>query len=294
HDYTFELDMPPRFVLPNPDFTVMAEFRVDQPASAWVAQLRYALEPASRVLAARALRAFTSDPALLVGLKNAFDVERHHAVRREIVGTMRFLPNDSAKERALLDASRDDHAAVRENAVAALSDLGGSQSVADRLFELAQNDPSYRVQSQAVVALARIGAPTAVDVFRSALITPSFREYVRRAAFQALTYLELPANEEYRIANEHSRPGQPTEVRSAAIRHLGVLAADQRRALDRLIALANDATYDVRRAVIAALETVEDPRAVEALEARLTEEPEPKLRELLRETVQKWHVTFAE
>src|SRR5690606_15658325 len=110
HDFTFELDMPPRFVLPDPDFQVLADFHVDQPASAWVAQLRYALEPAARAEAARALAGFVDQPALLVGLRTALDVEQSPDVRREIIRTAALLPNDEAKEQLLLAATRDDRA----------------------------------------------------------------------------------------------------------------------------------------------------------------------------------------
>jgi HEAT repeat protein len=110
---------------------------------------------------------------------------------------------------------------------------------------------------------------------------------------QALRHLDLPATEQIRIATEFSAPGQPTDARVAAVAYLGVLASEQRRALDRLLDLAGDDTYDVRQAAIVALERVNDPRAAEALATRLAEEPEPKLRERLREAGQKWAHSFA-
>src|SRR5690606_27661754 len=76
HDYTFDVGMPPRYVLPDPDVQLLAEFEDEQSAAAWVAQLRHALEPVSRQRAARALARFVNEPALLVGLRGALEVEQ--------------------------------------------------------------------------------------------------------------------------------------------------------------------------------------------------------------------------
>src|SRR5690606_7779301 len=144
---------------------------------------------------------------------SALNVEQSPDVRREIIRTIALLPNDQTKERVLVDATRDEDAKVREAAVIALGRFDGSASVGARLLEIAQNEASYRTQAAAVLSLAQIGSPAAEGVFRSALVTPSFREYVRQAAFRALPHLNLPARERYQIAARHSERGQPTEAR---------------------------------------------------------------------------------
>ena len=293
HDYTFEVDMPPRFVLPDPDLILLADISVMQPASAWVSQLRYALEPASRILAARALAAFVDQPALLVGLRTALEVEQHPTVRREIVKTIALLPHDAAKEQVLMSASRDERAEVREVAAEGLGTLSGSSAAATRALEMAHQEASYKTQAAAVIALARMGAPEAEAVIRSALITPSFRELIRSAAFKALPYVELPANEVYEIARRHSAAGQPTDARVAAVTYLGVLAVSQDRALERLIDLLVDDSYRVRYAAAHALDSVPDARAVDALEARLSVEPEARIQERIRRSMQTLRQTTA-
>lgn len=288
HEFSLESAMPPRFVLPDPDFQLLAAFHVDQPASAWIAQLRSALEPVSRIHAARALAHFVDEPALLVGLRTAFAAERVPQVRTEIVKIFGLLPESQAREQAILAATGDAAATVRLEAVRALAGLTGSQAAIERALEAAHSDPSYSTQAAAVVTLARLGAPNALDVIRSALITPSFREVVRRAAFDALPYVDLPAQESLRLASAYGAPGQPTEARTGAIRYLGYLAQRHERALELLLDFVDDDSYRVRQSVVDALGTIPSPSAYDALQTRMAYEPEARLRQRIFEIIQRW------
>ena len=292
HDFTFDVAMPPRYVLPDPDFNLLAEFHVQQPASAWVSQLRQALEPVSRQLAARALAAYVDQPALLVGLRGAFEVEQSPDVRAEIIRTVAQLPDDASKERVLLSATNDDDADVREAAVRALGTAEGSADAAARLLEMAHSEPSYQTQAQAVLSLARIDAGEADGIVESALITPSFREYVRHAAFDALPHLGVSAAEGMRTAARFLASGTPTDARIAAIEYLAVLAQEQPRAIGPIIEMLSDDLFRVRNAAAIALAKVGDDRAREALESRLESEPEPALQRRIRRSIEQWEQAF--
>ena len=148
-------------------------------------------------------------------------------------------------------------------------------------FTTAQNDASYLVQATAVKTLARTAAPAALDVVRSALITPSHREVIRRAAFEALPLLDVPAREAVDLGLEYSAAGQPAAVRIAAIVYLQPLADEARTALNRLIALLEDEDRRIRRAAIESLGLVDAERARAALEQHQTTEPEPLLQAAL-------------
>ena len=281
--FTFPLPVRPRFLLVDPDGDLLAEVRIDQTARAWVGQLRYAPDPASRIRAARALATTTDDPALLVALRNALREEPVAAVRTAIVETIgRFAPS-SAVQRALIESLDDENAAARAAALAALGVFEGAPAVHTLAFQIAQNDSSYRVQAAAVKTLARAASPSALDVVRSALITPSHREVIRRAAFEALALLDVPLRDGLALGLEYSQVDQPGEVRQAALRYLQTLAPDSRAALDRLIDSLEDDDVAVRRAAIHSLAALDSERARAALQRRLSSEPQPLLRVLLEQ-----------
>lgn len=280
---TFSLPVPsaPRFVLVDPDHVYLAQVQVDQPARAWIAQLRYASTPVSRIHAARALAAFADDPALLVGLRNALQGEASAAVRTAIVAMMGGLPPSSALQRVLLQALQDEASGVRVAALDALNAYENVAQVHDAAFQRAQQDPSYRVQAAAVKTLAHTGSPAALNVVRSALITPSHRDRIRQAAFEALALLDVPASEGIGLGLEYSKATHPSEVRAAATWYLRTLAPDTRAALNRLADLLADNDVHVRLAAINALGATGTERARALLNERLATEPQPLLHDAL-------------
>jgi len=283
--FTLPLPMRPRFLLVDPDGDLLAEVRVDQPARAWVGQLRYAPDPVPRIRAARALATSADDPALLVALRSALREEPVAAVRKVIVETIgRFSPS-SAVQRALAEGLGDEDAAVRGAALDALGAFENVPEVHTLAFQTAQNDSSYRVQASAVKTLARTASPSALDVVRSALITPSHRDVIRQAALEALALLDVPLREGLALGLEYSAINQPGEVRLAALRYLQRLAPGSRAALNRLIDLLEDDDVGVRRATIDGLAVIDSERARAALQRRLATEPQPLLKAALEQAV---------
>lgn len=283
--FALPLTTRPRFLLVDPDGDLLAEVRADQPARAWVGQLRYAPDAVSRIRAARMLETLTDDPALLVGLRSALPEEPSAAVRQAIVETMSRLPASSATQRALAEALEDESAAVRSAVLDALGAYENVPEVHHLAFQAAQNDPSYCVQAAAVKTLARTNSPAALSVVQSALITPSHREVIRQAAFEALPLLDVPPREGLALGLEYSQTNQPGEVRVAALRYLQTLAPDARTALNRLIDLLDDDDDTLRRAAIESLAALDTERAWAALEQRRAVEPQPPLKALLEKAL---------
>lgn len=283
--FTFPLAMAPRYVVLDPERDVLAEVRVTQPATAWVAQLRYAAGVASRIQAARALVAFKEDPALLIALRNALEREAVPGVRAEIVRTLGSLPPSAAGARALVDAYDDAAPAVREAVLTALGTFKELPEAAALATRAAEAETSYRVQAAAVRTLARLGAPGALDIARAALVTPSHREVVRQAAFDALAHLDLPAREALETGRTYSRADQPTEVRTAALRYLGTLAPTEARAREYLVDRLGDPLLQVRRAAALALRGIDADAVRTALRQQLEREPHPLVRAALQEAL---------
>lgn len=272
HTFTFPLAMPPRFVEVDPGADLLAETRLVQPAAAWVAQLREATSPVARLQAARALTGFVDEPDLLLGLRAAFSNESVAAVRAAIVATMGQLPPSASAERALLTAVQDADAGVRATALTALDVYTGSSAVTQAAVARANTDPDARVQAAAVRTVARTGGAEAVGVVRSALVTASYHEVIRRAALDVVPVVAFSPAERWTLALTHSQAEQPTPVRLAAIGTLQALAAQDRRVQPRLVQLLDDPVLPVRLAAVATLGAVGDGTVVTELERRLPQE----------------------
>ena len=197
---TFDLPFPyrPRFVAVRPEAAWSMHARIDQPASGWVAQVRHASFPEARLAAAEALRALPPDPALIIGLRTALSEESSSRVRATIAGAIARLASGGAAERALAAAYEDPSAEVRKAVLASLDQAGTGEALVALAMRAAQSDPAPSVQAEAVRALARMRAPEALHVARSALITPSPNEIIRIAGLDALgilhAYVHAPAS----------------------------------------------------------------------------------------------------
>lgn len=184
----FALPFPyrPRFVAVYPETRGVMESRISQPAAGWIAQLRHASLPEARFAAAQALRSLPPDPALMLGLRNAFDEESDVRVRTAIVQSMAHLASGGAADRALAAAYEDASPDVRNAVLASLSQTLSSPALIAMALRAAQTDTDQSVQAEAVRALAKMQAPEALQVARSALITPSRNEIIRIAGLDAL------------------------------------------------------------------------------------------------------------
>ncbi len=187
----FSLPFPyrPRFVAIQSEAHRFMEYRTSQPAAGWVAQLRHASFPAARFAAAQALRSLPPDPALILGLRTSFGEEPNVRVRAAIVQATAHLASGGAADRALAAAYEDALPEVRHAVLASLNRALSSPALIALALRAAQTDADPSVQAEAVRALARMRAPEALQVARSALITPSRNEIIRIAGLDALGML---------------------------------------------------------------------------------------------------------
>ena len=192
---SFDLPFPhrPRFVAVRPAEPRPMRIQIDQPPSAWVAQLRHASFPEARLAAAEALQELPPDPALVIGLQAALSEEPDSRVRAAVARAIARLASGGTADRALAAAYEDLSPDVRKAVLASLGQALGEDEARPALAALAlraaQSDPDPSVQAEAVRALAVLRAPEALLVARSALITPSPNEIIRIAGLDALGML---------------------------------------------------------------------------------------------------------
>lgn len=271
-------DAQPRFLALDPEAHGLLEAEVDQPPGAWVAQLRGASTKGGRLAAARALASVDPDPALLLGLRSALDVETDPNVRAAVVDAIANVGSEAA-ERAVFELFDDPAPAVRRAVLRVLPRLANSERSIQMAVTAAEQDTDPDVQAQAVVALARLGAEQAVDIARAALITPSPGDVVLQAGLSALTLLHNRAPGVALSAGlAHTEGSHATATRLRAIELLRELAPLNREAMRRLRDLLGDRLFEIRTAAARALA---DIGAVEILSARIAEEPSIRSRTLL-------------
>lgn len=201
----------PRFVAVHPEEQLLMESRTSQPAAGWVAQLRHASLPAARFAAAQALRSLPPDPALILGLRTSFGEEPDVRVRAAIVQSMAHLASGGAADRALAAAYEDALPEVRNAVFASLNQTLSSPALIALALRAAQTDPDQSVQAEAVRALAKMHASEALQVARSALITPSRNEVIRIAGLDALGMLHAYTHENEPETEEEAQAEIDTE-----------------------------------------------------------------------------------
>ncbi|MEX0746973.1 MAG: HEAT repeat domain-containing protein, partial [Rhodothermales bacterium] len=272
----------PRFIVVDPEMDFLLETRVDQPVSAWVAQLRYASTPAGRIHAARALRGDSGDPALLIAFRSALEQETRADVRAAIVRKLAEFPHSEAAERALLGSFEDDSPVVRVAVLQSLWTYKTPQAEALAL-RAAESDTVHEVQAAAVRTLGALQAGSAPAVVRAALITPSSGDVIRIAALDALADRPgLAPADALKAGLEYSGGEYPMATRRAAARLLSTLASSNRNAMSRLVELLTDGPLPLR---IAAAEQLAGLGAWNVLEDRLAAEPVEYARHRLRTLV---------
>ena len=260
------MSIKPRYVLLDPDRVFLAQKEIDQPASAWITQLRYASNPLSQLEAIEHLYDFADDPALLIGLQSALSSRPSPQIRAGIIELIAALPPSDATKKTILSAFEDNDPFVQRTVLRSLEGFEDRSDLHIIAMEAAQSAESYLLQAQAVETLVRTEAPSAKDIVESALITPSHRDIVRQTAIKSLTYLKMSTQDRVRKVKALTEARHSTEVRIAAIQDLGELASLQNRtSLAALITLLDDKDPLIRRAAIQALGSTMSEGASEAL-----------------------------
>ncbi|MEZ4701403.1 MAG: M1 family aminopeptidase [Rhodothermales bacterium] len=249
----FPLSLAPRFVLVDPDHRYLMKTRVDQNLTAWVAQLRYAPNVLDRLAAVEALGAWKNDPALGIGLQSVVQTQPPETVYTAVVSLLTTLPPSESTDRLLLNAFEGGSPRIQRIVLEGLSGRDQTADVTIMALETAETAMSYVLQASAVSVLARVKAPSAEGIVRSALITPSHRERVRLAGLGAIPIVGISTREGVQLATSYTAAHHPTELRLGALRLLTYYAGmGNKSALSALDGLTEDTSPLVRRAAILA------------------------------------------
>ena len=249
-----------------------------RPTTMLVYQLAHDPDVLGRVEAAELLGERPGERLAAAAVAHATRGDAFWGVRTRAAAALARFAGDSAAAGALLAASADPDARVREAAATALRTFRGP-AVLRRLRELAAGDSSLFVRGAALGSYAAVDTAAAMSAITAALGRDSWRDLERT---QAVAALELvgPA-QGWGPALRFLAPGTIRETRQAAVHTLLALAAgDTARTAELVPALLPLLDADdlfVRQTAANALGQLGQPSSVAALERRRRVEAESRV-----------------
>ncbi|MHB8054004.1 MAG: M1 family metallopeptidase [Candidatus Aminicenantales bacterium] len=185
--FDFPVETKPLLVRFDEDNVLIKEITFPKERDELLYQLKHD-DVVGRMDAAAELLAFKEDPQTAAGLIAGVQTDPFWAVRKSALEALARL-KDKNGPAVFKKACRDPDSQVRAAALIALGDLK-DRSLLEFYKDLFQKDPSYRVQAEALAALGKAGDPSAVPFLKRAVVFPSYRDMVRRAAETAIKQLE--------------------------------------------------------------------------------------------------------
>ncbi len=270
----------PRFVVWNPDQSVVGSVNLEAPSDFLRHQLADGPSAYAKWTAARSLGE-RDDPPSLKALADAL-ASRDNAwmVRAEAARALGRVRSEAAFE-ALAAHVKDAQPKVRRAVVEALGAFR-TKAAADVLRGPARSDRSYLVAADAARSLGRTRQPGVLRDLLAVIDRPSWADAQRAGALDGLAQLRDEAALPEVIAR--SRYGIPTRGRRAAVAALAALS-DSRETRRELEDLLDDRDPHFRITVVDALLTLGDTKARGALRRALDRELDGRVARRLREAL---------
>jgi aminopeptidase N len=249
-----------------------------------------------RIEAAGLLAERQGDPKAVPALRIAVLSDASPAVRSHASTALGALGADSGAIDALLRATNDADARVRQAAATAIGDAvtramrrdivasdtmmrvgpGDVPQARQRLRQLVSSDPSGYVRGAALVAYAAISPEDALSVIEPVLSRESWLDMDRTAAVNALARVDTP--ESWSATLRFLATGTSRRTRDAAIASLVTRASGREPELATALApLLNSDDLFIRTAAASALGRIGQRSAIPALEGRLAIEAESRV-----------------
>ena len=213
-----------------------------------------------------------SDGETIAKLKAALNSDSHYAIRMRAADLLKQARTDESLA-ALIASVKQSDARVRNAVIGALGGFYHEDALA-ALKQTLATEKNPGIQATALRALGPYAKPEVRDVLVKFLNTPSYRDRLAEAAIAGMKAQDDPAFVAPLLAALQQREATlPSTVFSAGLDALAMLARNEAKrdsVRDFLTARVNSPKERVRLAAITALGTLEDPRAIAALETFTT------------------------
>ncbi|HEU4642220.1 MAG TPA: M1 family metallopeptidase [Gemmatimonadaceae bacterium] len=271
---TFRLPAAPRSIRWNEGGWLLEVHDFPRPTVMLAWQLAHDADPIGRIEAVDLLRERPAEERAADAVAAAARGDRFWGVRQRATEALAAFP-ESAAVPALLAASADVDARVRESAAAALASFGGAR-VRERLRALAATDSSLYVRGQALRSYASVGGDDALELIRQALGRDSWLDIERTQAVMALRFVSV--DRAWPMVLPYLSFSVDRHTRQAAIGTLVALSKGREAEAAAAIAPVLSAPdFYSRATAAAALGRLGQPSSVEPLEARRRVEAESRV-----------------
>jgi aminopeptidase N len=281
--FVLPLKKKPAQVIVDPGNNILKSLEEKKGEELWTAQLASAERAIDRVRAARALGK-AGAPTAIAALTRAID-DQIWIVRGEAAVALGAIKTAAARDAILGALPHEKHPKARRHLIKALGSFRHDERAADAVAQTLEGDPSYFVEAEGAMSLAKTRSPRAFAALEEAMTRPSYLDVIRSMCLAGMA--ELRDERGVEIAIAACKYGEPVTGRRAAISLLGALGAEfpphQRRARETLSELLEDPDFRVRIAAVEALAGLGDSLAVGALKRAEGKDLDGRVRRRARE-----------
>jgi aminopeptidase N len=265
-DFYFPLSQAPERVRVDPELAVLGRVTFRLPGPLLDAQLADDADALGRIIAIDQLRS-RKDGETVARLKRLLNNDRFYGVRLEASSALRGIHTSEALD-ALLASARQGDARVRRAVVADIGRFYQEEALAG-LLRVLKEEKNPDIQAEVVQALAAYGRPEAREAILENLRAASYQDRLAGAAIRAIRAQQDPASYEPLLEVLQRRDKNLHRHALAAgldaLAWLGRSQSNRTAALEFLTRHLTDPRPSIQLAALAALGTLEEPRALPAL-----------------------------
>jgi aminopeptidase N len=285
--HVFHLPLPakPQWLSFDPGNWILKKLQLKLPKDMLIAQLEHDPDPMGRIYAAEALGELGSLEAV-TALRRTLQRETFWGVQAEIATVLGKIHTPEALD-ALLAHLHLPHPKARRAVTTALGEFKDERAATALANVLSQEDASYFVEAEAAAALGKTRAESALAHLQQASQKPSWNEVIRGGVFRGLA--ELKDERAIPLLLDATVYGRPPQARYAAIRALGKLGGEKDPApeaiMDTLTTLLDEEHFRTRMAVLDALESLNSPKTLPALQRLSARDLDGRVKRRLTEVI---------
>jgi len=233
-----------------------------------------------RINAARTLSGIVSNDTI-DALKNGLN-DTFWGVVAEAAKSLSSIKSDDAYKVLIESYASIRHPKARRAVVRAIGEFRKEESI-PLLNRILQEEESYYVQAESVVAIGKSKSKKAIPYIMGALQIKSHNEVVRAAAMSAFGEV----NDEFciPILIDHTRLGEHNRVREAATLALGKYAKGNEKVIEHLTRLLGDYWFRIRINAIKALTDAQDAKTIKELEYVADNDVDARVRRIAEEVI---------
>ncbi len=282
HEFSYSAYREPKLVIFDKGSNILKDATFRKPAEQWIGQLLHAEDAADRVAAVSELRWTVDTPSVKSALLDALIHDRFWGVRYEAALALADSKVPIGDELGPAYGDRD--ARVRGAVIRALGNFRG-ELIVKTLRHAFDSDSSYVVAANAIRGLVKSDSAGSMGICFEGLKRDSHDDAVRTSALRWLaTYANVPGI--LGTVRSYTARGRERNLRVLAVSLLAKHWPTE-DVLEHIAGLLEDPVFHVRRAAIEALGNAGHEDSLEPLRRRLATEPNPRLLQAIRETIQK-------